>query len=234
MENISEGDREISCEEAVNSIYIDFEGKGRSGEDACPMPHMLGSYRPKTQENKAIYKAYLFNCSWRPVANGSGRKAELAQFGETMQAIIHEAHERGGYLVYFSDHERAVIEKHCPDWLYKEFLQVAFNVKPPVDTMFNQTHPNNTADRPHSLTGYVNFYFPGVALPQLGATVGKVCAALDKSCAKSQRWRAWKPAEQQRARDLFEYNLSDCRVTWKLAKKLANYHDSTTPEPVAA
>ena len=48
-ETIRERDRTITKEQVLNSIYIDFEGEGKKPDDPCPMPHMLGTYRPKNK-----------------------------------------------------------------------------------------------------------------------------------------------------------------------------------------
>ena len=57
-------------ETAESSIYIDFEGFGRSSKNPLPDPHMLGAYQPKQPEKKSIFHTFCFKDEWQPISNG--------------------------------------------------------------------------------------------------------------------------------------------------------------------
>jgi hypothetical protein len=231
---IRQRDRIITPDQARNSIFIDFEGEGESRTNGLtPEPHMLGAYTPKYDIEKAVYRAFLFRENWKPVANGSGGQAIFMSLEDSLQKLIDAARMRGGYLVYFSDHERKVIEMHCPS-LYEAFMQVAFNAKPAIDRMYNRHHPQDTGSRPDSLEGYARFYFPAMTVATLKEGAAETCRKLDRWSADSQRWRAWKPKHKALAKSLLEYNRSDCRMTWKLTKRLANAQANKQPDREAA
>lgn len=213
--------RKITPEQAANSIYIDFEGEGRSPVNPLPMPHMLGAYWPKTKDSKACYMAYMFHKDWIPVANGCG--GEVADLAGTISRLAQKARRQGGFLIYFSDHERKVLEHHLPAPVYEEFISVAFNAKPPVDRMYNRTHPRQTASRPDSLAAYASFYFPHFNQPEVGISIGDACRRIDATASLGLRWNGWPEPRKKLARKLVHYNRVDCILTWKLTKKLANH-----------
>lgn len=219
--------------QALNSIYIDFEGEGEKAGKSTPIPHMLGAYWPKQNGEKARYQAYLFREDWKPVANGSGGRAQLATLEDTLRSLIDQANARGGKLVFFSGHEAKMIKQFCPS-LYDEFCKVAFNLNPPLKRLFNRHHHYGEGKRPDQLDLYAQFYFPQIRLNELPEGAAETCRRLDTAAGKSQRWRSWSNKDQQRARDLLDYNFCDCRVTWKLAKKLANAYANKNMEQEAA
>lgn len=223
----------LTPEQALNSIYIDFEGQGKRPDQTTPMPHMLGAYWPKQNGEKARYQAYLFREDWKPVANGSGGRAQIASLEETLRLLIDQANAKGGRLVFFTEHEAKMIRQFCPS-LYDEFCQVAFNLNPPLKRLFKKQNRFAEVTRPNQLALYAQFYFPKMQLKDLSDGAAETCRKLDTAAGKSQRWRAWSKKNQQRAKDLLDYNFCDCRVTWKLTKKLANAQASKKPQKKAA
>lgn len=234
LQPIRQRDRIITPEQARNSIYIDFEGEGESHTTGLtPEPHMLGAYRPKNDGKKARYEAYLFREQWKPVANGSGGKAQLSTLEQALRSLINEAHASGGKLVFFTEHEPNMIRLHCPA-LYDEFCQVAYNLNPPLKRLFKRTHHYRQVNRPDQLDLYAQFYFPKINLNELPAGAAETCRKLDRAAAKTQRWRSWSAKNQQHAKDLLDYNFCDCRITWKLTKRLANAQANKQPDKEAA
>ncbi len=226
MAQEKERDRIITRNQADHSLYIDFEGVGRTSDEPKPLPHMLGCYRPKTNGRGAEYRAWLLNPAWTPVANGAGERVTVAELSKTIEFLIDEARERNGFLIYWSDYERKVVEQHCPD-RYDQFLDVAFNVKPPVDRVYKSTHAAADETRPDNLVGYMKYYFPkNTETGAIEPGPADSCRRLDLICEKEHRWRNWGDKQKKLASNLLGYNRSDCRSAWKLTLKLAKHLDA--------
>jgi hypothetical protein len=225
--NVAAKDIKLSPEQVRASLFIDFEGegnkKGATGHmDQKVLPHMLGVYEPKTKNSKSLYRAFLFRPEWKPVANGSRHKVVVADFRQTLRMLIDEVNDRSGKLIHFSPHEAEVVRHFLPE-LYEAFHSVSVNIKPLVDKMYNRRYPRDTQSRPGSLAEYMRFYFPKIPLNELKNGASDACQRVDKAARKHTRWRSWPEKKQELAKNLIEYNRSDCHATWKLANKVANY-----------
>ena len=215
----------ITIEEIVNSLYIDFEGFGRSPRDPCPHPHMLGVYKPGLGVQAATYDAFLFRESWKPVANGSRGRAILSNLYEALDWILEEAESGGGRIVHFSMHEETVIETHCREFC-DDFQAYSFNVKPPLDRMYNQIL-TDVVGKPHTLDEHMETWFPDYDMTKLPGGAADACRTIDKTAERLRRWKRWSDGEKSRAHELLDYNCNDCEATFKLATLLA-FHQAKT------
>ena len=216
-------------ETAESSIYIDFEGFGRSPKNPMPHPHMLGAYQPKQSDKKSIFHTFCFKDEWRPISNGWSPNSEVCTLNKAIEKLLSLVQEKGGLLVYFSDHERAVVEKYCSASLYMKFDEGSFNVKPALERMFNSNlaQGTNGGQGPRTLNEYMEHYFPGHRQVNtiLGAKgAADACRRLDKVCTSELNWGAWADENKALAKALLNYNKGDCISTWKLAKRLANHN----------
>lgn len=212
---------------AESSIYIDFEGFGRSSKNPMPHPHMLGAYQPKKPAKNSIFHTFCFKDEWQPISNGWSPNSEVCTLNKAIEKLLSLAKKEGGLLVYYSDHERAVVEKYCSASLYKKFVERSFNVKPALRRMFNRNRrANANGDKaPTTLNEFMGHYMTGHK--QVKSVAGAkgpadACRRLDKVCASGVKWRKWYSKDKALAKALFDYNKGDCISTWKLAKRLAN------------
>ena len=214
---------------AESSIYIDFEGFGRSSKNPMPHPHMLGAYQPKKPAKHSIFHTFCFKDEWQPISNGWSPNSEVCTLNKAIEKLLSLVQKEGGLLVYFSDHERAVIEKHCSAPLYENFIEGSLNVKLALKRMFNSNLAQDTNDgqTPRTLNEFMEYYMPGHR--QMNTIIGAkgpadACRRLDKVCTSGLNWGAWAPTDKSLAKGLFSYNKGDCISTWKLAKRLANHN----------
>ena len=223
-QNIAPGKRKITKQEALNSIYIDFEGEGRSNANPHPKPHMLGAYWPKQGDTKAVYRAYFFDERWQPVKNGTRCEAEIGDFCKVISDLVDEARSRDGYLVHWSQHEETCIQEFCQEECLS-FDNILFNAKPPIDKMIN-SRPDGRAPTSNELKNYMTFFFPKTKqIDEIKPGAAESCRRIDKACDVI-KWSQWKEKDKDIVKNLIEYNKSDCRAAWKLTKKLANYLSS--------
>ena len=216
-------------ETAESSIYIDFEGFGRSSKTPMPHPHMLGAYQPKKPAKHSIFHTFCFKDEWQPISNGWSPNSEVCTLNKAIEKLLSFVQKEGGLLVYYSDHERAVIEKYCSASIYKKFVERSFNVKPALRRMFNRNRRANAngGNAPTTLNEFMEYHMPGHR--QVNSVVGAkgpadACRSLDKVCTSGLKWRKWIPEDKALAKALFDYNKGDCISTWKLAKLLANHN----------
>lgn len=222
--DIRKSQRLLTLEQSAGALYIDFEGVGRTADDPVPLPHLLGTYTPKAAVRTPKYLAYLFRLEWQPVANGVTKDAVVADFNKTIETLIGEAERSNRPLVYWSDHERAIIEAHCPT-LHERFCQMSLNLLPPVRRMINRlgiVQPEQTP--PSSLAEFMSLLFPqNTEISEITPGPAESCRRIDATRSANRRWRNWSTAQKELAIRLLDYNLADCRSTWRLARKLANH-----------
>lgn len=217
--------RSITPISLQRAIYLDFEGVGRSPTCPTPRPHLLGVYRPSEKaSNRASYVAHLFRTEWKPIANGLSACVGPSDLCMTIGQLVDLAKHEERTLIYWSDYESQAVSNHCPN-RSDEFERVSLNLKPLVDTMVNRL---GLADRlpegRRSLAGYMKVLFPRTTeMTSLNGGAAEACRRLDRYCSTDGRWGAWPDSHKNVARNLIEYNKSDCRSTWRLAVRLAKH-----------
>ena len=215
----------INATVVQKAIYLDFEGVGRSVSEPMPRPHLLGVYRPSCNaRGRSTYTSHLFRTEWKPVANGLSACADPADLCLTIGQLVEEAIHEEHILIYWSDYEAQAVSTHCPG-LSDRFGRVSLNLKPLVDTMVNRLGlADRLPERRRSLAGYMNVIFPKTReMTSLDGGPAEACRRLDQYCATNRRWKSWPDSHRDVARNLIDYNRSDCRSTWRLAVRLAKH-----------
>jgi len=213
----------FNAQKARQSLYLDFEGEGRSSLSHCPMPHMLGIFRPHpVRGGSGKYEAVFFNETWTAPVNGSSSRAHIAEFEQTINNLIALARERDGCLVYWSDHERHIVEQYAPKSL-EAFNEVGFNLLPALRKLKNKRNLMLDESIDKVLNQYLNAFIPKRPLiNECRPGPAEACRRIDQCTRRYTRWGRWPNPKKQYVLNLLSYNEKDCRATWWLAKKLGN------------
>lgn len=211
---------------ARNSLYLDFEGEGKSKNKGTPLPHMAGVFRPDpVSGGGGSYHAIFFKELWAPAKNGASGKAQINGFDESIKNIIKEAEDKRTCIVYWSDYERSVIELNTPELLHS-FENVSFNLLPPYRTIKNRRKLSLDQNVDKVLNQYLKAFLPNrppVSPYKLGPA--EACKRIDNFSSRYPRWKSWPADKQQYLYDLLKYNEEDCRATWWLGRKLGNTNE---------
>lgn len=212
---------------ARNSIYIDFEGIGKSKNEGKPLPHMVGVLRPNPEKGRGgKYHAVFFRDFWTAPRNGAWGKASIAGFEETIEDLLDEAEEKGGVIVYWSDYEGVSIEANAPA-LLERFENLSLNLLPPLRTIKNRRRMQLDEEFSKELNKYLKAFYPSRnPIAEFDPGPAEACRRIDKFSMKHKRWRKLGDRQKQYLRDLLDYNDKDCRVTWSLALRLARIYDN--------
>lgn len=213
---------------ARNSIYLDFEGEGKSKKAGIPLPHMAGIFRPNpVSGGGGRYEAVFFRESWKAPMNGSSGKGRISDFCQTMEELIKEVSEKNSFIVHWSVYEYNVIEMNAPQIL-STFDSISYNILPPYRKIKNRRKIVLDETNEKVLNQYVSAFFPNrklVSPPKPGPA--ELCKRIDHFSDKYKRWRNWPTDKKQYLNDLLNYNEEDCRATWLLARKLGNMNCTT-------
>lgn len=217
---------DFDIEVARNSIYLDFEGEGKSNNKGIPLPHMAGVFRPKADKGGGgSYEPVFFRDNWIGPRNGS-KDATILGFENFIDGLIREVKEKQGLIVFWSDYERSVIELNLPHRL-QAFNEHSFNLLPPFRKLKNREKKELDKTIPKVLNQYMKAFHPNRKLvPDLEPGAAEICRRIDNFCEKYKKWRQWPEEKKQYVYDLLEYNKLDCVSTWLLAKKLGNRNNT--------
>lgn len=214
---------------ARKAIYIDFEGtKARPGTRTIPRPSLLGVLVDQQ------YTAYLLEEQFGPVTKAvrgfkgsqiEGRVLET-DLNKVIRQLIQRAEAEGRLILYFSQHEQAVIKAHCDPDTSRDFRKVSANAKGLI-SKWAGTRPRQRKNHDKGLDDYCRLagHPDWCAVPPVvGSRSGPAAAIrrLRKVFAKTRRWSQLKPEDQQLVRDFLKYNLADCWATRRLTTKAAN------------
>ena len=206
----------LDNEKLPNSIFLDFEGEGVI-DGVAPMPHLLGVLRPKNS-----YECVFFKPSWRAPMNGSGGTARIDEFQRTIALLIEEVKKNNGLLIYWSDHERAMIELYAGE-LIDDFKEVSINLLIPLRTLFNSRGRVLSVDTGKKLNDFLLTVYPNSQpVEEIAPGPAESCRRIDNYCEKLGRWRSWGQPKKDCVKRLLDYNHADCRITWRLAKYYVN------------
>jgi len=213
---------------ARNSIYLDFEGEGKSRNTGIPLPHMAGVFRPNPGNgSNEKYEAIFFKEFWKPCKNGSQNKGRIEKFATTIENLIKEAKDKDACIVFWSDYERSVIELNAPAYL-DMFEGVSFNLLPPLRKIKNSKAivlDENLKKK--VLNQYLKAFCPNRPLVQTyNIGPAEACRRIDNFSEHYPKWGNWPTEKKQYLYDLLKYNEEDCRATWWLGKKLGNINQS--------
>ncbi|NRP96190.1 hypothetical protein XMG59_002309 [Marinobacterium sp. xm-g-59] len=204
-----------------NAIYLDFEGEGRKGDHSIPCPHIAGLYRPFLEGYK--YSVLFFKEAWKPVKNGHNvERDRIGDFKSLMTELIEEAEQEGRLIIFWTIHERTIIELHAPE-LLERFDRVGFNLHKPAKRFANKRNLLRDKDEKKGLNQFLKLLKK--ASPLIIAckpTAAEACRRIDNYSSKKRRWRLWTDEQKGVARDLIRYNKDDCLAVLKLARKLGN------------
>ncbi len=213
---------ELNKDNCRQSIYLDFEGTGRTQENDCPLPHMAGLFRPNENGKAGSYEAIFFNSQWIAPKNGSSGKGSIEEFDKAINMMIDEANDKQSCIVFWSDHERGVIEKYLPE-LYDSFEKVGFNLLPELRSIKNRRNIELDESIDKKLNQYLKAFYPErQQISSFNPGPAEACRKIDTCSQRSRRWSNWDDKEKQYVRDLLSYNEQDCKATWLLALKYSN------------
>lgn len=190
---------------------------------------MAGIFRPYVRGTNGSYQAVFFRESWKPAANGSNRRAKVQAFQSCFEEIERELVDENKLLIYWTLHEEVVLKKHLPKALFQRLEPRLFNLHPlarKYANRFKKFGQDQTA-RGKSLEDFFAAMYrkrrPYPPLP-IGASIA--CQRIDRACERTQRWRKFTDKQKSYVKDLLAYNAGDCRATWLIAKKMANFYAS--------
>jgi hypothetical protein len=205
----------FDAETARRSIYVDFEGEGKNARSRCPLPHMVGIFRPDpVRGGGGEYEAVFFREAWKAPVNGSHEKSRTAGFAETIAELIAEAKTRGGFIGFWSEHELGVIKANAPE-LADAFETVGFNLLPPLRTIKNRNRWQLDKASGKGLNQYLEVFLE--KRPRVGEIKpgpAEACRRIGRACSTHGRWRNWPENKKEYVRNLIRYNKQDCKSTW--------------------
>ena len=204
------------------SVYLDFEGEGRRG-DIFPLPHMAGLYRPKPKgKSWNRYEVLFFKSDWIAPRNGYYKISKIVEFREAFKDLTNEVVDRGSKIIYWSNYELQVIERHFPDILDK-FKMVSFNLLPAIRKVKNRREWELQGEEQKTLNQYLEkFDLTNHIVEDTNIGPAELCRRIDNYSKKYKRWRGWPESKKKYVQNLLEYNKQDCKAVWRLSKKLAN------------
>ena len=207
------------------SLYIDFEGEGRSSNNTLPLPHMVGEFRPNQNKKSGKYSPVFFKRQWHPAANGAGASARTVAFSEYFQSVLDECKSHKSLLIFWSDHERNVLEKHLPKTIYEEISPYFHNLLIDARSYSNARGMRllENGDRVESLNQYFAIHYPKrKPYPLISPGPAETCRRIDDACTKHSKWCNFSEKQKAYVKNLIDYNRGDLASTWLLALKLAN------------
>ena len=212
---------QLNKEIVNNAIYLDFEGEGKKADHSIPCPHIAGLYRPYLNGYK--YSVLFFRDTWKPVKSGHNvERDRIGDFTSLMSDVIGEAEREGRLIIFWSIHERVIIERHAPE-LLERFDRVGFNLLKPAKKFANRRGLLRDTEEKKGLNQYLKLLKN--AAPLIIAckpTAAEACRRIDNYASKKRRWRLWTDEQKSVAKGLIRYNKDDCLAVLKLARKLGN------------
>jgi len=215
----------LSLNEMRNSIYLDFEGEGRSRDGITPKPCMAGVFRPNTTGNSGSYNCVFFQKSWEAAANGIAN-AEQVDFDYFFSTLLMELKLKSGFLVFWTEHEKKMLEMFLPSELLKRIEPFFYNIHPPAKKYLNK---KKLFDEGITATGksleecYAVIYPRRQVAFELKPGPAETCRRIESAC-KNEGWGRFSDTQKNYVKNLVKYNEGDCRSTWLIAKKvIVNY-----------
>ena len=204
-----------------NAIYLDFEGEGKKADHSIPCPHIAGLYRPYLEGYK--YSVLFFKESWKPVKSGHNiDRDRIGNFNDLMADLIDEAEREGRLIIFWTIHERTIIEHHAPE-LLERFDRVGFNLYKPAKKFANRRGLLRDSDEKKGLNQFLKLLKNADPLViACKPTAAEACRRIDNYASKKRRWRLWTDEQKSVAKGLIRYNKDDCLAVLKLARKLGN------------
>lgn len=212
----------LAAIEFRNALYLDFEGEGERANNEIPRPQLAGVLSPKQNGTKFSYECVLFDSGWKPICNGI-KSAHYSLFEDYFDALLVRLQKEKRHLVFWSDHERKVLQYFLSPPLYLALQPYLFNAlraakrylreKPvlvidnSLENVYSALYPDRT---------------PAFELP-LGAA--ESIRRINRVLALPLRWKNITDADKHLIRSLIAYNQGDCQQTWLIAKKVGNYFE---------
>lgn len=212
----------LSIADYRSALYLDFEGEGQKRDKGktLPLPHMAGLYRPKDTGRGGTYRCVFFKTNWK-ISSKVKTNISVEDFESCFVSILKEISETNKKLLFWSDHERKILQ--C--WLSNETFQALepflVNIKPATDKYINKKRL-----KPQDRTLFESFktLYPKRKPPEsLEYGAAETCRKIDKACGKHSTWGQFSSKEKQYVRDLLIYNETDCKLSWLIAKKIGGY-----------
>ena len=208
-----------------NSIFIDFEGLGKTTENAAPLPHMVGEFKPNSRGKGGVYKAIFFKGEWRPAKNGVWSLAEINIFNSYFSELLIEAKSRQCLIIHWSIHEKVILEKYLPAALFNSLEKYLHNILPDVRRYTNRRRRRilESGEKAHSLDEYFKLWYQKrKPYPPINPGPAETCRRIDAACKSNSRWKNFSDRQQRYVKDLIAYNRGDVECTWLLSLKVAN------------
>jgi hypothetical protein len=204
-----------------NAIYLDFEGEGKKADHSIPCPHIAGLYRPYLEGYK--YSVLFFKESWKPIKSGHNvDRDRIGNFNDLMADLIEEAEQEGRLIIFWTVHERTIIEHHAPE-LLERFDRVGFNLYKSARRFANRRGLLRDNDEKKGLNQYLKLLKNAAPLViACKPTAAEACRRIDNYASRKRRWRLWTDEQKSVAKGLIRYNKDDCLAVLKLARKLGN------------
>jgi hypothetical protein len=103
--------RTLTSENAKDALYVDFEGLGRRRDGTSPRPTFLGVL------HKSSYSGLIFEEELASRSRGStgfpGPRMIRTDMNLAILELVEAAAAEDRLILYFSQHEKEMIEAHC-------------------------------------------------------------------------------------------------------------------------
>ncbi len=216
----------LTPSEAINAIYLDFEGRGPSPKDLDikKLPHMAGIFKPKQDGFPEHYQCICFKEEWSPIANGHQRLV-ICEFIAFFQEMANQVQQSRSKIIFWSDYERVVLKQFLDKPTFKKIEPFLINLKSSVDRYYGQrkelvARKDISFDKLDDC--FAAMYPKRKPFKELSIGAAKSCGTIDKMCIKNKKWKQFSEEQRSCIKDLIDYNFGDCKKTWLIAKKVSN------------
>ena len=206
-----------------NSIFIDFEGEGRSRSGEVKEPHICGVFKPNPKGKSGKYEAIIFRPFWKAVKNGMTGTAEIDDFNNFFQNLYIDCAKREKKIVFWTQHEEMICQRFLNKVVLEGLKPFFHNLHPAARSYANRREIFGESAKGKKLENFYKAFFPNrQSQPSLTPGPAEICRRIDRICESKTKWAQFNEREKEYVKDLFSYNQGDCRSTWLIALKIGS------------
>lgn len=213
--------RPLTKDQYRSSIYIDFEGEGKSQSGELKLPHICGVFTPNLTGSNGTYEAVIFKPSWKAAKNGMDRIAKIQDFNDFFGVLYKSCAQQKNNLIFWTVHEERICQTFLEKKIFKKLQPYFHNLHLPAKRYANSRKIFGESSKKKSLEQFYQALFPNRSpQPSLRLGPAEICRRIDRICEIKNRWGQLTDKDKGYVKDLIKYNKGDCRSTWLIAKKI--------------